>query len=326
MTGVYSNANNDFDKIKQELSVKKDRFSAKDKMKYHVSQTTVADTSPTQQEKAAEANNSFNIVKNGAEEQGGMARETRERKLGNERQSTYLKRQEELRLQIRSELESLLVDVRRDILLLLQERINEEKGTIKADLKRDLQATETNLIKEVENKVADGEPFNERVAKLQREFESSFNIFLKSELIQLQEDVLSDIDTKLQREKQQWEERFTRDIDRRLKPAEEAIRKEFREGLNDSQKHCSDILHHLGEKNASLEKKMSEKISSIDGKYHLIVQESAHASSLLTDQKIEEQAATIVASFETQFASLRDEMTEARLDITHLKSKCCNIL
>lgn len=48
-----------------------------------------------------------------------------------ERTALAQRKQEELRLQIRGVLDNILVDVRKDILLILQERLNQERHNLK---------------------------------------------------------------------------------------------------------------------------------------------------------------------------------------------------
>lgn len=51
-----------------------------------------------------------------------------------------------------------------------------------ADLKRDMEKTEEVLCIEIEKRLTNGEPFDIRIARIQKDFEDSFNKILKSEL------------------------------------------------------------------------------------------------------------------------------------------------
>uniref|UniRef100_H2Z9M1 Uncharacterized protein n=1 Tax=Ciona savignyi TaxID=51511 RepID=H2Z9M1_CIOSA len=270
--------------------------------------------------------NRYATMKKVAEEQRRKVRENRERQIEEERLAITMRRQEEQKAQIRGVLDSLLVDVRKDILLLLQERINSEKRDIKAEIKSDLQRAESGLVEEVEKRVTNGEPFDVRVARVQREFEASFNKILNTELSRVQKEILSEIDGKIDSEKRKWEENFKREADRRIRAAEDAIRTDFRVGLEDSQKQCGDILSSMQERTASLEQKLVAKMAAADAVNSAKIDESERSIRQAFDHKLDERDSGLKLEFKTETDGLKQEISQMRQEVTQMQSKCCVIL
>ncbi|XP_078481318.1 uncharacterized protein LOC100179575 [Ciona intestinalis] len=270
--------------------------------------------------------NRYATMKKVAEEQRRKVRENRERQIEEDRLAIASRRQEEQKAQIRSVLDGLLVDVRKDILLLLQERINSERRDIKAEMKSDLQRAESGLVEEVEKRVTNGEPFDVRVARVQKEFEASFNKILNTELSRVQREILSDIDGKIDSEKRKWEENFKREADRRIRAAEDAIRTDFRVGLEDSQKQCGDILSSMQERTGSLEQKLVAKMAAVEAVASAKIAESERTTRQMIGQKMDERDSNLKQEFKEESEVLRQDISQMKVEVTTLQSKCCVIL
>nr|XP_002127235.1 uncharacterized protein LOC100179575 isoform X2 [Ciona intestinalis] len=246
--------------------------------------------------------NRYATMRKVAEEQRRRVRENRERQIEEDRLAIATRRQEEQKAQIRSVLDGLLVDVRKDILLLLQERINSERKDIKAEMKSDLQRAETGLVEEVEKRVTNGEPFD------------------------VQREILSDIDGKIDSEKRKWEESFKREADRRIRAAEDAIRTDFRVGLEDSQKQCGDILSSMQERTGSLEQKLVAKMAAVEAVASAKIAESERTTRQMIGQKMDERDSNLKQEFKEESEVLRQDISQMKVEVTTLQSKCCVIL
>ncbi|XP_039253960.1 uncharacterized protein LOC120331010 [Styela clava] len=270
--------------------------------------------------------NRFSTMKKAAEEQRRKVRETRVKQHEEERALIAQRRQEELKLQIRAVLDNILVDTRKDILLVLQDRINQERHSIKGELKVDLEKTEDNLTRELEKRLTNGEPFENRVAKVQKEFEDSFNKILKSELGRVQREILQDVDQRIDKEKHRWEENFRREADTRVRTAEENIRQDFRHGLEDSQQQCDDIVRTTQERTNSLENRLMDKIDTLDHSNMKKIQECEETLKKTIDDTMTDRDANLTQTFKSESDRMRQDITDIRGQVTQLQSKCCTIL
>lgn len=134
------------------------------------------------------------------------------------------------------------------------------------------------------------------------------------------------MDSRISNEKRKWEDSFKRETDRRIRTAEEAIRTDFRVGLEDSQKQCGDILSGMQERTGSLEQKLTDKIAAIDAEAGSRLLESERLTREMINQKLDERDKNTKQVFQQETEELRKEITEVRTDVNQLKSKCCVIL
>jgi len=127
-------------------------------------------------------------------------------------------------------------------------------------------------------------------------------------------------------EKRKWIEQFRRETDRRVRTAEEAIRTDFRVGLEDSQKQCGDILASMQERTASVEQNLTAKIVILDAESAAKLQESERITRSLIDTLLDEREKSMKQMFNVEAATLRNEVSKVKLEVGRTHFKCCVIL
>ena len=143
---------------------------------------------------------------------------------------------------------------------------------------------------------------------------------------QIHENVVNFLENKLEAEKYRWENNFKREGAKRVKETEEAMRSDFRVGLEDSQKQCGDIIINMEARTSSLEHKINNRIKILNSEAIAYVQESERETCQLVRDKLNERDKMLKDIFHAETEKLRREMNKARSDASNFRSKICVIL
>jgi len=268
----------------------------------------------------------FMSMKKIAEDQREKVRKMREQKQEEERQALAAKRQEEMKLHMRQVMDQVLVDVKKDLLTMLQDKIDAEKEDIKGSLKEHIEQTETSINASLQEKMNEGEPLDDRIAKMQKEFEDSFQEVLKKELDQVQKQILENTVNRIDKERKRWEDNFKREADRKIRTAKDAIQQDFRIGLEDSQKQCNDIIMKIQEKTTSLEEKLNRKIAATEAETSANIEKSEKIVYHTISEKMDERDQAVKQAFYKETKDIEQSINEIRAEIGRVDSKCCVIL
>lgn len=261
-----------------------------------------------------------------AEDQREKVRKLREQKQEEERQAVAAKRQEEMKLHMRQVMDQVLVDVKKDLLSLLQQKIDTEKEEIKGSLKEHIDKTEANINDSLQKKMDQAEPLDDRISRMQQDFENSFQEVLKKELEEVQKQILENTVTRIDKERKRWEDNFKREADRKIRTAKDAIQTDFRIGLEDSQKQCNDIIMKIQEKTVTLEDKLNRKIAATEAETKANIEKSEKIVYHTISEKMDERDNAVKQAFYKETKEIENSINEIRGEIGRVDSKCCVIL
>ena len=113
---------------------------------------------------------------------------------------------------------------------------------------------------------------------------------------------------------------------KRLKVTEDAVRTDFRVGLEDSQKQCTEILSSIEEKSASLEQKLTNRIGVMDAEFVANIQDSEQKTCLLIIEKLNQRDKALKELFNEEVEKVEKSVKRVRKDVSSLKSKFCIII
>ena len=137
---------------------------------------------------------------------------------------------------------------------------------------------------------------------------------------------MSSLENRIEAEKYQWENNFKRDGIKRLRSAEEAVKTDFRVGLEDSQKQCSEIIASMEARTSSLEQKMTTKIGIVDTEAIAFVKESERQTCQIIHDKLNERDKMLRDLFNTEVNKLRSQVDRVNSDVSKIRSKICLIM
>lgn len=146
------------------------------------------------------------------------------------------------------------------------------------------------------------------------------------DLLQVQREILQDVDQRIDKEKQRWEDNFRREADTRVRTAEENIRSDFRNGLEDAQRQCADIIKTTQDRTTNMENSLTEKIEVLDHTNATRVQDCENNLVRLIDNTMKERDVKLAQNFKLETDRMRQEIVDIRGDLNQLSSKCCTIL
>lgn len=113
---------------------------------------------------------------------------------------------------------------------------------------------------------------------------------------------------------------------KRLKVTEDVVRTDFRVGLEDSQKQCSEILSSIDQKSASLEQKLTDRVALMDSEFVGNCQDLERKTRLHIINKLNERDKVLKELFEKEAEKVRKDVKSVRKDVSNLKSKVCVVL
>ena len=136
---------------------------------------------------------------------------------------------------------------------------------------------------------------------------------------------MSSLENNLESEKYRWENRFRREGIKRIKATEDAVRTDFRVGLEDSQKQCSEIIANVEARTASLEQKLRDRIAVMDAEAAASVQESERQTFRLIVDRLDQRDKVLRDVFKNEAEKLHQEVKKIK-DASNRKSKFCTVI